>query len=164
MLSDPRPLRTVQITLSFLLATYLLLIVFNNLKVYGANYDFVRNVADMTTVFSTGEQWRSVSQPLILHLFYLIIIALETLGGVLCMLGAWRMWRARRAEYAIFRTAKALSTYGVLAGIVTWLGIFIAVGGEWFLMWQSKWNALPTAYNLTACFGISLLIFLKEEA
>lgn len=164
MLSGSRPLRTVQITLSFLLATYLLLIVYNNLKVYGANYDFVRNVAGMTTVFSTEEQWRSVSQPAILHLFYLIIIALEILGGVLCLLGAWRMWRARGVQYALFQPAKALSIYGVLAGIVTWFGIFIAVGGEWFLMWQSKWNALPTAYNLTACFGISLLVFLKEEA
>jgi predicted small integral membrane protein len=39
-----------------------------------------------------------------------------------------------------------------------WLVAFLVVGGEWFLMWQSKnWNGQDAAFRMFAIIGIALL-------
>ena len=45
-----------------------------------------------------------------------------------------------------------------------WLVAFIAVGGEWFLMWQSHtWNGEQTAFRDFAIVGIVMLFLMRPE-
>jgi predicted small integral membrane protein len=40
-----------------------------------------------------------------------------------------------------------------------WLVAFLSVGGEWFLMWQSKtWNGQEAAFRMFTVIGIVLLL------
>lgn len=50
-------------------------------------------------------------------------------------------------------------TYGLLMLMVLFGTGFIAVGGEWFSMWQSKdWNGLEAATRVFLLSGVVLLV------
>lgn len=45
-----------------------------------------------------------------------------------------------------------------------WLVAFIDVGGEWFLMWQSRiWNGQEEAFRNFAVIAIVLLILMQPD-
>ena len=45
-----------------------------------------------------------------------------------------------------------------------WFTGFIAVGGEWFLMWQSeKWNGQNAAFRLVVIIGITLVYLVQPD-
>ena len=45
-----------------------------------------------------------------------------------------------------------------------WLVAFLDVGGEWFLMWQSKmWNGQEEAFRMFAVVGLVFLIVVQGE-
>ncbi len=72
--------------------------------------------------------------------------------------GTARMILQVKAPAETFARAKQLTAYGLALGVALWFVVFIAVGGEWFLMWQSqKWNAQSNAFFLTACFLLFLI-------
>src|SRR6185436_895157 len=48
------------------------------------------------------------------------------------------MVQALRGTPVAFQYAKRLSIAGLALSLLMWLVAFLAVGGEWFLMWQSK--------------------------
>lgn len=156
--------RLAQTVLSALLAAYGLLVAFTNMIDYPVNFEFVRGVAGMSDTFTALQAGRSVEQPVLLHVFYVLIIAAEAASGWLCGLGAWRMWRARFGPEILFTWGKRAAVWGVLLGLALWFGAFVVVGGEWFLMWQSKtWNAQATAFYLSIFYGIVLLVLLQES-
>lgn len=42
--------------------------------------------------------------------------------------------------------------------------LFLSVGGEWFLMWQSKaWNGQDAAFRMSASIGIVLLLLAQPD-
>jgi predicted small integral membrane protein len=44
------------------------------------------------------------------------------------------------------------------------VGRFLSVGGEWFLMWQSKiWNGQDAAFRMFACNGIVLILLVLPD-
>jgi predicted small integral membrane protein len=46
-----------------------------------------------------------------------------------------------------------------------WLVAFLEVGGEWFLMWQSKsWNGQETAFRMFTVIGIVLLLLAQPDS
>ena len=64
-----------------------------------------------------------------------------------------------------FKAAKKYTSFGLSLGVLLWLVVFIAIGGEWFLMWQSKtWNAQGTAFMLTCSFLLFLIHHNQEDA
>jgi len=45
-----------------------------------------------------------------------------------------------------------------------WLVAFLAIGGEWFLMWQSaKWNGQQPAFQNFVVVGLIYLILLHSD-
>jgi predicted small integral membrane protein len=79
-------------------------------------------------------------------------------------LGAFNMISRYRASAAEFKNAKKFTSLGLSLGVLLWFSVFIAMGGEWFLMWQSKnWNAQPTAFFLTCCFLLFLIHHNQED-
>ena len=86
------------------------------------------------------------------------------IGGIFLIgAGSLRLWRARSAPAADWKKAKGLASVGLTAGLVQWYFAFMTVGGEWFLMWQSRiWNGQDAAFRLFTFMGLTLL-FLNQS-
>ena len=144
---------------------FLLVVVFNNLTDYGSNYAFVEAVLSMNTTFEgNAAMWRSIESPMVHHLFYWMIIGWETLAMLLIGGGALRLWRARATGAAQFNRAKGLAIVGLTVSLLQWYFVFLVVGGEWFLMWQSEvFNGQPAAHRMFAVLGISLIFLAMKD-
>jgi predicted small integral membrane protein len=158
-----RIVRLAKAVLMAAMAGFFTLVVFNNVTDFGSNYMFVQHVLDMDTTFPGNRgMWRAI-HPAALHLvFYLGIIAYEALSMVLCWWAASAMFVARTSQ--AYARAKAIGVVALTAGILLWLVAFLEVGGEWFLMWQSRiWNGQEAAFRWAAIEGILLVVLLLPE-
>ena len=156
-------LRLCKIVVTALSSLFLLVVVFNNLTDPNSNYQFVRHVLSMDTTFpGNAGMYRAIHAPIMHKAFYASIIGWEALCTILIGAGTLRLWRARGAPAAEWRSAKGLASLGLTASLVQWYFAFMTVGGEWFLMWQSRiWNGQDAAFRLFAFVGISL-VFLNQ--
>jgi predicted small integral membrane protein len=49
--------------------------------------------------------------------------------------------------------------------MLMWFLAFLSVGGEWFLMWQSKtWNGQDAAFRMFTVAGVVLLLLTLPDA
>ncbi|MCK4118078.1 MULTISPECIES: DUF2165 family protein [Ralstonia solanacearum species complex] len=145
------------------LAAFALIVAYNNVVDFRTNYVFVQHVLSMDTVFpdSTLKGRAIVSEPVWLAAYWLIIVC-EAVIGVLFLLGGVAMWRARRLPAEAFRRAKALVYAGATLSFLLWFFGFMVVGGEWFLMWQSRtWNGLQSAFRIDLSI-LGVLIFVNQ--
>jgi predicted small integral membrane protein len=63
-----------------------------------------------------------------------------------------------------FAAARPLAILGLTFGLLLYGLGFTTIGGEWFMMWQSKtWNSLDSAMRFTLLNGIALLVLLAPE-
>jgi predicted small integral membrane protein len=159
-------LRAAKIALVFGVAIYYSFVVFNNITDYDSNYQFVRHVLMMDSTFPGNHgMWRAQNQPALHTLFYVSIIAWEFATMALCWWGGIRLVKARRGAAAEFERAKSVAVAGLTLSLLMWLVAFLSVGGEWFLMWQSKsWNGQDAAFRMFMVVGIVLLLVAQRES
>ncbi|KWT64258.1 putative membrane protein [Hyphomicrobium sulfonivorans] len=157
-------IRTAKVLLVLLIGLCALLIGLDNIIDYGTNYAFVQHVMSMDTIFPTSTlTWRAITSPLLHHLAYALIITAELLTGLMCIIGARRLWRVRAAGAQHFNAAKDLATIGLTLGFTLWFFGFMTIGGEWFQMWQSQaWNGQQAAFRFIVCIGL-VLLFLNQR-
>ena len=150
--------------LVLLVGLFALLVGVDNVVDYGTNYAFVDHVMTMDTVFPNSTlKWRAIMSPLLHQLAYAGIIAAEVVTGVLCILGATLLWRARGAASRTFNASKGVAVAGLTCGFALWFFGFLTVGGEWFQMWQSPtWNGQEAAFRFVASIGI-VLVYLAQK-
>ncbi|MER7478757.1 DUF2165 domain-containing protein [Streptomyces sp. NPDC126510] len=136
------------------IALYMALVAFGNITDFGTNQQFVRHVLAMDTTFKDEDlMWRAVTSRGLQDAAYVGIIVWETLAALVLISGSW-LW-ARRDE----QRARRLSTYGLLMVMLLFGAGFIAIGGEWFSMWQSKsWNGLDAATRIFLFSGVVLIV------
>jgi len=158
-------LRISKILLVFAVAIYYSLVVFNNITDYGSNYQFVRHVMMMDSTFPGNRgMWRAVNSPAWHTAFYVSIIAWEVVTALLCWWGGLRLAGTVRGTAPAFNRAKGLAITALTLALLMWLVAFISVGGEWFLMWQSKaWNGEGTPFGMFGVIGIVLLFVAQSE-
>jgi predicted small integral membrane protein len=158
--------RAAKILLLAGVALYYTLVVFNNLTDFDSNYQFVRHVLMMdTTIPGNRGLWRSLSSPAFHLTFYLSIIAWEIANTILLWWGVMRLVRAIRLPSPAFNAAKGVSVLALALSMAMWLVAFLAVGGEWFLMWQSHtWNGQEAAFRMFAVVGLVLLVMMQPDA
>jgi len=156
-------LRLCKIVLTALSSVFLLIVVFNNVTDPNSNYQFVRHVLGMDTTFpGNAAMWHAVRAPLAHKVFFAMIIAWEATTCLLIGAGTLKLWRARGDSTSEWKRAKQLASIGLTAGLFLWYFGFITVGGEWFLMWQSRvWNGQEAAFRLFTFMGLTLL-FLNQ--
>ncbi|MCX7204807.1 MAG: DUF2165 domain-containing protein [Proteobacteria bacterium] len=156
--------RLSKIALVWALAFFVSLVALNNLMDYESNYRFVNHVLKMDTTFPDNSvMWRSIESPLIHHAAYNFLIFLELAVAVLCWLGGFRLLMAIK-DTAAFNQAKGVAITGLTLGIILWFTGFIAIGGEWFLMWQSTiWNGQEAAFRVVVIIGFTLLYLVKVD-
>lgn len=157
--------RLIKILFACIVGLYLSLVCLNNVLDYSSNFAFVSKVATMDDTFSPEQNgWRSVHSGFLHHVIFIVIILWEAVVAACMVVGASHMIRKYRAMAFEFRKAKTFAAIGLALGVLLWFGVFIAIGGEWFLMWQSKtWNAQNTAFLLTACFLLFLIYHNQED-
>jgi predicted small integral membrane protein len=158
-------LRTAKLLLVFGVAIFYTFVVFNNITDYDSNYQFVRHVLMMDSTFPGNHgMWRAQNQPALHTLFYISIIAWEFATMALCWWGGIRMLKARGGPAAEFERAKSVAVAALTLSLLMWLVAFLSVGGEWFLMWQSKSsNGQDAAFRMFTVVGIVLLLVAQSE-
>jgi predicted small integral membrane protein len=158
-------LRTIKLLLVFGVALFYTFVVFNNITDYDSNYQFVRHVLMMDSTFPGNRgMWRALNSPALHTVFYISIIAWEILTMLLSWWGGVRMARALRAPAPAFHQAKRVAIAALTLSLLMWLVAFLAVGGEWFLMWQSKsWNGQDAAFRMFTVVGIVLTLLIQPD-
>ncbi|MBU3636084.1 DUF2165 family protein [Polynucleobacter sp. es-MAR-4] len=158
-------LRVSKSIFCFSLATFTLLVCFNNVADYESNYAFVRHTLSMDTVFAENTlKYRAILDPFAWKLAYGLIILVEFLMGTLLLMGAIGLFKNIHSPLA-FNRAKNWVYLGCLAGFLLWFLGFIVVGGEWFCMWQSeKWNGVESASRFVVLLMLVLLFTAMPES
>jgi len=158
-------IRISKLALSAAIAFFLALVVFNNVTDYGSNYGFVHHVLAMDTTFpGNTAMWRAIDSVPVYHAFYATIILWEAAAAALIAWGTWKLWTCRGAEAKTFNRAKGLVIAGLTLNLLQWFVAFLTVGGEWFLMWQSRtWNGQEAAFRMFACVGLVLLFLSRDD-
>ena len=157
-------MRLVKTTMVASLALFALLTAYNNVADYGSNYAFVRHTLTMDTTFPDNAlKGRAITSPVAWTLAYWVIILTEAVVGIVLAFAAWRL--ARRLRHAAsFNAAKAYVVIGVGLGFLLWFTGFIVLGGEWFLMWQSKqFNGQEAAFRFyMTLLAVGIFVSLLE--
>ena len=159
-------LRTAKMLLVFAVALFYFFLVLNNTTDYNSDYQFIRHVLMMdSTLPDNRGMWRALNSPAWHTAFYLMIIAWEAGTMVLAWWGGLRLARARREPAAAFNRAKSVAIAALSLSLLMWLVAFLGVGGEWFLMWQSKtWNGQDAAFRMFTVVGIVLLLVAQPDS
>jgi predicted small integral membrane protein len=153
--------RYAKIIMSLVLASFCLLVAFDNITDYGTNYLFVQHVLSMDTTFpGNALMYRSITNPVIWQLAYAAIIAAEGVTGILFLAGAIRLFQVRNAPAAIFNDAKVYVIAAATVAFLVWFFGFMVVAGEWFAMWQSAtWNGQEAAFRFyVAVLGVLMFV------
>jgi len=145
-------------------ALHFTLVALNNVLDYGTNLAFVEHVLRMDTTFPGNRlTWRALTSPLVHHAAYAGIIAWEAVAAALLWTGAARLGRAAVGA-APYEPARRLASVALVVGLLLWLVGFVTVGGEWFLMWQSRtWNGLDASGRNFAMQGLVLVFLVSPE-
>ena len=146
------------------MALLMTLVTFNNLIDYGANWDFVRHVLAMDSIFPHSTQlWRAVPWEPAQRLAYLLIIATEGASAALLALGATQLFQRARDAKA-FEAVLGVPVAGLTTAMLLYGAGFVAIGGEWFLMWQSStWGGTDAAARFFLLHAAVLLVLLTGQ-
>jgi predicted small integral membrane protein len=148
------------------LAFWAFLVTLGNVTDYDSNWLFVQHVLAMDTVFADSSlTWRAITNPAVQTLAYWAIIAVEGLTSLAFLAATVLMARNLRAGKAAFHRAKSATAIGVTLAFGLWFIGFIAVGGEWFVMWQSSsWNGQGAAFRFTLIvLAVAVYVFLDTD-
>lgn len=106
------------------------------------NWDETRGaVAAVTSMvsFEGGAQsWQATSSPVVIWLGALFIMLSKLSAGVLCVVGAGRMWQSRNGSAAEFSAAKRIALAGCGIAVIMLFGGFIVIAESWFELWRSE--------------------------
>jgi predicted small integral membrane protein len=155
--------RLAKIVMVASLAAFALLVTYDNVADYGANFEFVRHVLSMDNSFPDNTlKYRAVTTPVLWHLAYWTIIAGEGLTGFAFAAGTVEMAYNFRSDASRFQRSKRFVYIGGTLGFLVWFFAFMVVGGEWFAMWQSKeWNGQQAAFRIYMTV-LGVLVFVTQ--
>ncbi|MFD5324895.1 DUF2165 domain-containing protein [Streptomyces sp. NPDC127092] len=139
-------------------ALYMTLVAFGNITDFGTNQQFVQHVLSMDTTFKDPDlMWRAVESPALQNAAYVAVIVWETLAAAVLLAATWFWITGLRRD--AYDRARAASTVGLVMVLLLFGAGFLAIGGEWFAMWQSSdWNGLDAAARNVALAAFTLLV------
>ena len=158
--------RLLKISLAAFVAFFCLMYAAQNLVNLQPAYGFVAAMVGMADhVVYPSHLGPSIHSPALVWLMLGIIILLELTAGALAAKGAFDLWRARHASAEVFNEAKQFAVLGAGLAVVIWFGIFSAIGGAYFQMWQTELGtgALQGAFWYSIQNGLVMLIILAPD-
>ncbi|WP_406631930.1 DUF2165 domain-containing protein [Amycolatopsis sp. WGS_07] len=148
-------------------ATQMTLVTAGNITDFGTNQAFVRHVLAMDTTFQSSHMmWRAITSPGVADAIYIAIIAWELITALALLAGFFAGIRSHLAGRTL-PIASQLSNVGWIMQLTLFGVGFMAIGGEWFQMWQSsKWNGLSAALQnlIVASLGLVLTHLATKES
>lgn len=159
LLSRLATARVAVAVLTVITGLQILLVTIGNITDYDTNWAFVRHVLAMDTTFrSPHMMWRAITNPGLATTAYVLIIIWEGLTS-LVLIAACVNWVRTLFGHRDSDVARRLSALGWLMELTLFAGGFLAVGGEYFQMWQSaKWNGIQSALEYVTVSAIGLLL------
>lgn len=158
-------MRLAKIILVFSLGLYAFFVVLGNVMDYNSNFQFVKHVLSMDTTFPENSlMWRSITNPILHHAFYVLIICSEAAVTYFCFTGGIDLFKKLKTSPEEFNNAKKKSITGLTLAFILWFAGFIIIGGEWFLMWQSEiWNGIEPAFRISVIALLIILVVSRED-
>ena len=155
-------IRIVKAIMVGCLAIFASLVTFDNLADYDFNFEFVRHVLSMDTIFPDNAlTYRRVTSPALWEAAYAVIILGEGLTAA-ALAGATVVLLRHLRSPDRFNQGKRLVVIGVGMGFLVWFFGFMVIGGEWFAMWQSpQWNGQQPAFRFYMTM-LAVLIFVNQ--
>lgn len=159
-------MRYLKISLAAFAAFFCLMYGLQNLANLDAAYGFVALMAGMEGHAAYPDHLGpAVQAPSLIWTMLALIIALEFAAGALAAKGAFDLWQVRNAPAPEFNTGKRFALLGTGLAVVLWFGIFSAVGGAYFQMWQTEAGsgALEGAFWYSMQNGLVWLMLRAED-
>lgn len=158
--------RTIKILLAASSAFLCLMYALQNLANLEAARAFVSYVVSMEehTVYP-GHLGPAISSPSLAGLILAVIITLELAAGLLAARGAVTMFLARQGSIRQFDAAKHYALAGTGLAVFLWFGVFGAIGGAYFQMWQTEAgaNSLQGAFQYAVLNAIAWMMIRTED-
>lgn len=159
-------IRTLKIVLVLCVALLCLLYAAQNVVNLGAAKAVVGAVMSMEGhEYYPESLGPAISHPFLVGAVTWLIIVLEFAAGIFSAWGAWDLWKERKADAFVFNASKKRALLGAGIGVFVWLGLFGAIGGAYFQMWQTELGAqsLEGAFQFTLMCGLVLLFVNQPE-
>ena len=157
-----RMARVVTSLFVLMVAAYYLVVAFDNItnpvNPNASNWPFVQGVLSGDGVpADSGFEWRFIDATWFQVIGYIIIIAGETITGIVLFIAGILGLRSA-ASCPRWGRAQKWTYVGGLTGLGVFFFGFITVGGNWFIMYlNSKWNGLEPAFQ-NSVMTVSMLI------
>jgi len=143
-------IRLIKIAIAAFIAVFCVFYALQNLMNLQAAHGFVALMTSMSDHAAYPNHFGpAITSSAIVWVLLFIIIAGELLAGALAAKGALDMWKARAADTEAFSAAKTYAYAACGVAILVWFGIFSAVGGAYFQMWQTAAGETPLMHAST---------------
>jgi len=160
-------LRTIKVLLILTVGIWGLIGALGNLGDWHSVVEKVKMTTSMTTWEGGEQDWRATSNPIVVYLGAAMIPVAKILSGLLCITGAWRLWRARVVGGLPFEKAKTLALAGCGIALLMLFAGWIVVADTWFQAWRSETlrdSALGTAFRYAGFVGlIALFVAVRDD-
>lgn len=137
-----------------------------NFYLWQANYNEIAPVLGLDGTWGwPGNELRAVTNPILLSIIIATLFLSELAVGLLCAIGIKNMWINRNASGTVFHNSKNYAAAGCAMGLVVWFGLFLIIGGDWFLMWQSEPGifSMDLAFKYVGSIGLVLLFLVNQS-
>lgn len=157
-------IRTAKILLITAVALWGFVGAFENAENWGETLDSVRAVTSMETFEGGAGSWQASSNVFLVWLGALFIMLSKLAAGLLCSVGAYRMFRARTADAASFSSAKKAALAGSAIAVLMLFGGFIVIAESFFELWRSETlsTVLPIAFRYAGLIAL-IAIFVSMD-
>jgi predicted small integral membrane protein len=157
-----RTARVITSLFILMVAAYYLVVGFDNItnptNPNASNWPFVQGVISGDGVpADSGFEWRFIDATWFQAISYIMIIALETLTGILLLIAGIKGLRTAKNSQG-WGNAQKWTFLGGFLGLGVFFFGFMVVGGNWFIMYlNSKWNGLEPAFQ-NSVMTVTMLI------
>ncbi len=131
-------IRTVNIGLIVTVALWGFIGALGNILGWNQTLGAVAAVTSMASFEGGAESWQATINPMIIWLGALFFMLSKLTTGVMCSVGARRMWQSRRSDAAGFKAAKAIGLTGCAIAVIMLFGGFLVIAESWFELWRSE--------------------------
>ena len=160
-------IRHIKIGIAAFVAVFCLFYALQNLMNLQPAHGFVALMVGMSDHVAYPKHFGPpVTSSAIVWVMLFMIIAGELAAGLLAAKGSLNTWKARKADAEMFQASKTLAIAACGIAILVWFGIFSAVGGTYFQMWQTAAGETPLMHASTFSIQFAalwLVLALKDD-
>ena len=130
-------LRTIKIIMVGVVALWAFLGAFMNVLDWSGTTGAVAATTSMATFEGGADAWQATSSPMVIWAGALFILLAKATTGLLCLMGALRMWAARKQDASAFAKSKELALSGCGIAMILLFAGWIVIAETWFELWRS---------------------------